>query len=84
MIALTHVTWAMFASRLTPGCSSRDREFSGFGLPSDRYCDCYLDEEELPLENIKVCAARFVASSALLLPGELSHQKAEECLNMLV
>lgn len=32
----------------------RDREFAGFGQPSDAYCDCYLDAEAMPIEDIKV------------------------------
>lgn len=31
-----------------------DRVFAGFGLPSEQYCDCYLDEEKLPKEVLSV------------------------------
>jgi hypothetical protein len=31
-----------------------DREFAGFGLDSDAYCDTRLDPEQLPLEKIRV------------------------------
>jgi hypothetical protein len=33
-----------------------DREFAGFGLASDKYCDCFLDAEQLPVDDIKVGA----------------------------
>jgi fructokinase len=40
---------------------SGDREFAGFGQPSDAYCDTRLDAGRLPLEAIEVgcrCPAR--------------------------
>lgn len=34
--------------------SNGEREFSGFGLPADSYCDCFLTPDKLPEDEIKV------------------------------
>jgi hypothetical protein len=31
-----------------------DRVFAGFGLASDKYCDCFLDAEQLPKDILSV------------------------------
>eukprot|EP00775_Hariotina_reticulata_P006497 gene6497-6725_t len=36
----------IYVERTTEG----DRKFAGFGLPSDQYCDCFLDEGKLPID----------------------------------
>lgn len=45
-----------------------DREFAGFGLPSEQYSDCYLDEEQLPLDDIKTSAVLVTGTLALAHP----------------
>jgi hypothetical protein len=32
---------------------SGDREFAGFGLPSDQYCDCFIEAGQLPVASIQ-------------------------------
>eukprot|EP00983_Pelagomonas_calceolata_P074283 1152493-Pelagomonas_calceolata.AAC.9 len=52
-------------------CKARcagDREFAGFGLPSDRYCDCYLDASLLPVDDIKSAAIMVTGTLALAQP----------------
>lgn len=31
-----------------------DREFAGFGLPTDQYADAFIDKSNLPLDKVKV------------------------------
>lgn len=31
-----------------------DRVFAGFGVESEKYCDCFLDEDKLPKDVLKV------------------------------
>ncbi|KAF5831723.1 Ribokinase-like protein [Dunaliella salina] len=58
--------------------SKGDREFAGFGLPSEQYSDCYLDEQLLPLEDTK--------TSAVLVTGTLAlaHPQARNALKRAV
>ncbi|KAF5835869.1 Ribokinase-like protein [Dunaliella salina] len=45
-----------------------DREFAGFGLPSDKYCDCYLDSSVMPVDDIKSAAIMVTGTLALAQP----------------
>lgn len=51
-----------------------DREFAGFGRPSEEYSDAYLDAGKLPVEEIK--------SAALLITGTLglAYPKTKEAM----
>jgi hypothetical protein len=36
-----------------PSCG-RDREFAGFGRPTETYADAHLDKSSIPLDEVKV------------------------------
>eukprot|EP00878_Enallax_costatus_P005407 GHUV01005677.1.p1 GENE.GHUV01005677.1~~GHUV01005677.1.p1 ORF type:complete len:332 (+),score=59.65 GHUV01005677.1:230-1225(+) len=45
-----------------------DRVFAGFGLPSEQYCDCFLDEEKLPKDALKDCDIMVTGTLGLAAP----------------
>jgi hypothetical protein len=47
-------------------CPCSDREFAGFGRPSEQYCDAHLDASMLPYQDIKVSP---LAAAAVLYNG---------------
>lgn len=45
-----------------------DREFAGFGLPTDKYSDCFISKDNLPLDKIKSASYLVTGTLGLAYP----------------
>ncbi|GAX78109.1 hypothetical protein CEUSTIGMA_g5551.t1 [Chlamydomonas eustigma] len=46
-----------------------DREFAGFGLPTDTYADCFLDASQVPVADIEGCDVLVTGTLGLAYPS---------------
>ncbi|KAL6762476.1 Ribokinase-like protein [Haematococcus lacustris] len=53
-----------------------DREFAGFGRPTEQYCDAFLDAAALPLEEIRGSAVLVAGTLGLAYPGSRAAMRA--------
>lgn len=53
-----------------------DRVFAGFGLPSEQYCDCYLDEDKLPKDVLTGADIMVTGTLGLAAPKTAAAMKA--------